>query len=221
MAKFNFASIKKTVCVFAHPDDESFGPSGTIAKLTKNGDVHVVCVTDGSLGGHAKALRETRRKELIKASDILGVNEVHFLDYKDGSLSNSAYHNVAGDLAKIIKRLTPDTLVTFEPRGVTGHIDHVFVSMVTSFIFRQTKFVRNLLYFCNPKSVDKYLKNYFIYAPPGFSESDIDLVVDVSETQKQKERAIFCHKSQIKDALIVISFLKTIPKKELFQVLTK
>ncbi|MBI2637373.1 MAG: PIG-L family deacetylase, partial [Candidatus Sungbacteria bacterium] len=42
---------KKTiVAIFAHPDDEAFGPAGTLAKLALAHDVYVICATKGEAG---------------------------------------------------------------------------------------------------------------------------------------------------------------------------
>ena len=35
------------VCIFAHPDDEAFGPAGSIAKFASERDVYIICVTNG------------------------------------------------------------------------------------------------------------------------------------------------------------------------------
>lgn len=35
------------VCVFAHPDDEAFGPSGTITLESQQRDVYIIKTTDG------------------------------------------------------------------------------------------------------------------------------------------------------------------------------
>ena len=60
--------------IFApHPDDETFGMGGSILKAKKEGiDVHLVILTDGSLGGDQINLAETRKKEAEKDSKILG-----------------------------------------------------------------------------------------------------------------------------------------------------
>ena len=99
---------KTILAVFAHPDDESFGPAGTIAKWSKDNDIYLVVVTDGRHGlGKEKfgpeKLKELRKKETLEAAKILGIKKVHFLDFEDGALSNNLYHNVAKKLTSLSK----------------------------------------------------------------------------------------------------------------------
>ena len=212
--------MKSLVCVFAHPDDEAFGPSGLIAKEALRRDVYLICVTDGASYGDTKLIKI--RKEEIKASaGILGVKKVFFLGFKDGTLSNNLYHEIAGKIEKILKTLKPDTLLTYEPRGVSGHIDHIAVSMVTAFVFEKLKFVKTLLYHCLPVGQTKFIRGYFIYFPPGYKKEEIDRVEDVAGVWDKKIEAIKAHKSQAKDGKMILSSMHLIPKKEYFLILRK
>src|SRR3989337_253656 len=102
---------KKVVCIFAHPDDEAFGPSGTIAKYADGREAYIICVTDGNDHNNGtKNLSQIRKNELRNSAKILGVKKVYFLSYSDGHLCNNIYHEVARKIEKIIKRLKPDTL---------------------------------------------------------------------------------------------------------------
>jgi len=74
------AKKKNIFCIFAHPDDEAFGPSGIIAKWAEENNVYLICVTDGSHpNGGKKKLDKVRRKELLVSAKILGVKKVFFL----------------------------------------------------------------------------------------------------------------------------------------------
>src|SRR5579872_864526 len=116
---------KTIVGIFAHPDDEAFGPGGTLAKFTKEGnDVYVICATNGetATGETDKKLGIERQSELKKSCADLGVKKVFFLGYTDGTLCNNLYHEIAEKIRKILQKLQPDILITFEPRGISGHI---------------------------------------------------------------------------------------------------
>src|SRR5436190_10457992 len=95
---------KKIVCIFAHPDDEAFGPAGTIAQLARESEVQIICVTDGnSPGTKIKNLDKVRKSELEESARILGVKKIHFLGEADGSLCNGTYHEVGKKIEKILK----------------------------------------------------------------------------------------------------------------------
>jgi len=194
------------VCVFAHPDDEAFGPSGTIAKWAKTNHVHIICVTDGSNpNGKIDKLATIRKNELQTSAKILGVKRVFFLKFCDGELRNNIYHEVAREITKILNKLKPSVLLTFELRGVSGHIDHVFVSMVTSYLFRRLDYVRRIFYFAEYKLVTNLMKNYFIFFPEGYDREEVDYIEDVSSVIELKIKAAKAHKSQKADVDRVIN----------------
>lgn len=212
---------KTLVAVFAHPDDEAFGPAGTIAKFSKSHDVYILCATCGEAGGNNLRIAQIRSKELRKSAKILGVRGVYFLDFIDGTLSNSLYHNLAEKIEKKLTELKPQTILTYEPQGISGHIDHITVSMVTTFVFYKLPFVKTLLYYCIGDQTRSLIKDYFIYFPPGYKKSEIDKIVDIKDVWDAKVKAMMAHKSQIQDAKRILEMQKKMPKEEYFMVLTK
>ncbi|KXK12243.1 MAG: 1D-myo-inositol 2-acetamido-2-deoxy-alpha-D-glucopyranoside deacetylase [Microgenomates bacterium OLB23] len=139
------------VAIFAHPDDESFGPGGTLATLSQNNTVYTICATSGDAAGDPNV----RESELKKACSHLGIKEVFFLRFQDGTLSNAQYHQIAEAVQVILDKLKPATVITFEQRGVSGHIDHVVMSMVTSFLFEKLPYIGEAWYFCISKEHKK------------------------------------------------------------------
>ncbi len=219
---------KKIVCVFAHPDDEAFGPGGTIAHFAKDCDVTIICVTNGDAdpqfakGNDTSTLGEVRREELKNSAEILGVGDVIFLDFKDGSLNNNNYHQVTAKLEPILKDIKPDTLMTFGQSGLTGHLDHIAVSMETTYLFERLDFVKTLMYFCNRDESKKIVGlDYFVYFPEGLKESEADLVVDVEPYMETMFKAMEAHKSQIDDYVWVKENFGKLLNKEYFKVLQK
>lgn len=159
---------KVAVCIFAHPDDEAFGPSGTIHKLTKKYDVYLLCATKGEIGENSskgkKPLHEIRAEELRKSAKILGIKQVYFLGFIDGTLSNSLYHKLAAEIEKHLKRLKPELILTSNPNGGSGHIDHIVVSMVSSFVFERLKFINKIMHTAQTReATDKSKKHLTLY----------------------------------------------------------
>ena len=213
--------MRKTVlCVIAHPDDEAFGPSGTLAKLTVNHDVHIVCVTDGesdarfhSQGGKLAIIRD---EELRASAKVIGAKEVHFLHFKDGSLCNNLYHEVANKLQELCEAIKPSLLITTELRGVSGHLDHVAVAMITSYVYRQNRLIDAIWYNCASKSSSNLMKNYFVFFPEGFEKNDVDLIVNVRSVFRKKIAAAMCHKTQKKTHFVLLQNGSFRPKKNGF-----
>ncbi len=217
--------MKKRVvfCIIAHPDDEAFGPSGTLALLSRTEEVHVVCVTDGAsdprfhaVGG--KTLAKIRVEELTASAHALGVQHIHFLNFQDGTLSNNLYHKVADKLQKLVTRYHPSLLITTELRGVSGHLDHVAVAMITSFIYRENRAIDAIWYYATTSAVSSMMQKYFIFFPPGYEREDVDMVVNVGSVLRKKIAAARCHMSQKNDVMRAIANWLIAPKEELFLV---
>lgn len=205
MQPFPKIKNKNIVAVFAHPDDESFGPSGALAKLAKDNNLFLIVVTDGSRGLGRDQLKEKlsqiRKKELEKAAAILGIKNVFFLDFKDGTLSNNLYHHVAEKIFQIIKAINAGIILTYEKLGVSGHLDHIAVSLICSYLYeRHPKQIKKIFYYCLLHSEKKSMKDYFIFWPQGYYKKEIKYYLKIDQTLLEKKiAAIKCHQSQKKD----------------------
>jgi len=127
----------RLLCVLAHPDDESLGMGGTLAKYAREGiHTHLVTATRGERGRFGDApvrpelrvVGETREAELRAAAKELGIRSVDFLDYIDGDLDRANPHEVQGKIAAHIRRIRPHVVATFGPEGAYGHPDHIAIS---------------------------------------------------------------------------------------------
>jgi len=204
-------------CVFAHPDDEAFGPGGTIAKLANDNHIEIICCTDGD--HQDRGLKNIRDKELLASAKILGVKQVHFLDFADGSLCNSLYHQLANQIKEKLDKIKPETLITFDENGVSGHLDHIAVTSVINWLFPKLTYLKKILYFTNPIQLTDKIPDYFVYFPPGRTKADE--IVDVSEVWPTKVAAMSAHVSQKSDCDMILGILSDLPKEEWFLVRSK
>jgi LmbE family N-acetylglucosaminyl deacetylase len=138
---------RRLLAILAHPDDESFGIGGTLARYAREGvEVHVCIVTDGAAGENdgdaseqeALSLARVRQEELRCACQVLGV-KLHMLDYRDsgmqGTLDNghpdSLYQadldDVARELTRVMCRTCPQVVITHDATGGYFHPDHMKV----------------------------------------------------------------------------------------------
>jgi LmbE family N-acetylglucosaminyl deacetylase len=112
--------------------------------------------------------------------------------------------------------------LTFEPRGISGHLDHIAVSLVTTYVFNQLSFIKELYYYClTEKQRNTYTHAYFIYRPPGYKQTEISLTVDTTKVWETKLKAMNQHQSQKHDIKRLLGFMKNLPKEENFMVLQK
>jgi LmbE family N-acetylglucosaminyl deacetylase len=121
--------------IWAHPDDEAYLMSGTaLAAAAAGSTVACVTATAGENGESADddrwpsaRLAEIRRAELAASLAVLGIDDHTCLNLPDGGLANVDQAVGVGMLIAVIKRLRPDTILTFGPDGMTGHPDHITV----------------------------------------------------------------------------------------------
>lgn len=131
----------KLMCILAHPDDESLGTGGILARYGNEGvQTHVVSATRGQRGWPGdpaenpglEALGRIREAELQEAARVLGVRELVLLDYVDGELDQADWPSAVGQIAGHLCRLRPQVVVTFDPFGAYGHPDHIAISQMTT-----------------------------------------------------------------------------------------
>jgi LmbE family N-acetylglucosaminyl deacetylase len=133
-ARIAVADLGTILSVWAHPDDETYLAAGTMAAAADRGQ-RVVCVsaTAGELGTADPAtwpparLGRLRRWETAAAMAVLGVTEHRILGLPDGALPDHEAEGLAA-VGRLLDEVRPDTVLTFEPGGVTFHPDHIAVS---------------------------------------------------------------------------------------------
>ena len=138
-------TLAHKVLVFSpHPDDETLGCGGTLARLAQMCPVKVVLVTDGSgAGGLPAGAGAVRQLEFVKALAVLGINDSIQLNQPDGFFDGSA------ELAEVIKTLLegyrPDWV--FLPSPLDYHRDHVRIAAFLEPLCRSADSVKQLLFY--------------------------------------------------------------------------
>ncbi len=131
----------KLLCVFAHPDDETLGSGGTLARYAAEGiETYVITATRGQRGWLGDAddfpgliqFGDIREQELRAAAKALNLTEIILLDYCDGELDQADSVRMMHELTVHIRRIRPQVVVTFDPFGAYGHPDHITISQQTA-----------------------------------------------------------------------------------------
>jgi N-acetyl-1-D-myo-inositol-2-amino-2-deoxy-alpha-D-glucopyranoside deacetylase len=144
----------RLLLVHAHPDDESIGTGGIMAKYAAEGaQVTLVTCTLGEMGevipaelDHLQAGREDRLGayrigELAAACAALGVTDHRFLGgagrWRDSGMMGTPANDrpdcfwradldeAAGALTSVIMQVRPQVIVTYDQNGFYGHPDHI------------------------------------------------------------------------------------------------
>jgi len=213
--------MHRVLAIFAHPDDESFGPGGTLALWARQGaEIHSLCVTCGDAGrNHTKFdTAQVRCRELRCAAKVLGIKKVSFLRFQDGKLSNADLPSLMKKISRHVRLFQPDTLLTFDLNGVSGHIDHIVVASAVSKVFHDAKLVPALYFFTLPIELAQRMMNYFVYVPKGKKRNEVDEIIDVSSVWETKITAINQHQTQKKDIQEMLAKTSDLPKVEYFMV---
>ena len=221
------------MAILAHPDDESFGNGGTLAKYADEGVFTcLVMATRGEAGeisdpalATPDTLGHVREQELRLAASILGLKELRFLDYVDGTLALIDQRECEAKMVRAIREVKPHVVFTFGPEGVYGHPDHVALSRMATVAFdlagKRSAYPEQFKDGLQPWSP---LKLYYVAAPRerfrrmgelamqllphtswadrdwtsfGVPEARITTCIDVSDHVEAKLSAIAAHQTQL------------------------
>jgi len=170
---------KKIVCIGGHPDDPESGCGGTLAKLRNAGhDVTIIYLTTGEAGIPGKSHDEAasiRRQEAINACKVLDAKPVFAGQIDGDTVCNNEW---LAKMRQLIMSEKPDIVFTQWPCD-----SHQVASVLTiqTWIREPQQFS---LYFYEVCTGEQTL----IFHPTDY--------VDITETQEQKRKAVYCHVSQ-------------------------
>ena len=238
----------KLLAVFAHPDDESMGTGGVLAKYAAEGiETYLVCATRGERGWWdsegpnpgLEGVGRIREKELENAGKVLGLKEIHFLNYIDGDLDQVNSSEAVERIVPHIRRIKPHVIVTFAHDGGYGHPDHIAISQFTnaaivcaadaSYVDAEklpSHRVSKLYYYVDSEPFGEFFMKYLgeiefpvddqIRGEAAWKDWMITTRVDLSSSWRKAWEAIRCHKSQLPS----LGPLLELPEGEIEKLLT-
>jgi LmbE family N-acetylglucosaminyl deacetylase len=134
----------RLMAILAHPDDESLGVGGALARYASEGvEVSLVTATRGENGRYLQhregpehpgreRLGAIREAELRAAAAALGVKDLTLLGYEDGRLDRADPCEAIGRIVQHVRRVRPHVVITFPPDGSYGHPDHIASSQLAT-----------------------------------------------------------------------------------------
>ncbi|HEY6567731.1 MAG TPA: PIG-L family deacetylase [Actinomycetota bacterium] len=199
--------------IWAHPDDETYLSAGLMAEAVDRGS-RVVCITatrgeGGSMDEERwppDTMGSVRERELLRSLARIGVNEHHWLDYPDIDMDTPLPDAGAARVREIMAEVQPDTVLTFGPDGMTGHLAHMSVCTWATQAFEDVAPSGSCLHYATmtPAYVEEFqaifepLEMFRPGTPPVTppEELSIDLALD-EDALDRKFAAIQEHESQI------------------------
>jgi len=192
---------RRLLCVFPHPDDESYGPAGTLARAGFADDAAAVylCLTRGEASAmgpqrgltpdEVAALREER---LLGVADALALNGLVIADLPDGGMAARSLDELAAPIAAVLDAFAPQVVIGHDARGVNAHPDHIASHWALRFALRGRPPVRFAM-MAYPPEVVEAVKPRLLFATP---EERIDAVVHLTPREiEAKERCLRLHEA--------------------------
>lgn len=172
-----------------HPDDAELGAGGTIAKYVAAGKkVGIVDLTRGELG--TRGTPETRKKEAVRAAEILGVHVRKNLGLRDGFFTNDEENQRV--IIRAIRKYQPEIVITnaLDDR----HPDHG----------RASKLVNDALFLSGLRRIETFNNDQVQEAfRPRLQLQLIqdkyiqpNIVLDITDFWEKKEQAILAYTTQ-------------------------
>jgi LmbE family N-acetylglucosaminyl deacetylase len=189
------------LAVFAHPDDETFRPGGTLALLARHGvGVHVLTATRGQAGSRGDPPRCTqeelpavRERELRCACAALDVEPPRLLDYQDGHLAEVSPEEITEHILAALAEIDPQVVLTFGPDGLSGHADHIAIGRCAALAYARCEDVAAIYALAVPRSLAEQAEMRQVHSVP---DEQITLAVDVASAWPAKQAAMACHMTQ-------------------------
>ena len=198
--------------IFAHPDDESFGPSGTILMEAAAGtEVHLISLTMGQNGMNPDAhddLGAVRKREWQQAGVLMGVTSQHDFGYTDGQLSNTDMIEAAERIERLVREVAVEREVevefmTNDLNGISGHIDHIVAARAACLAFyrlkQDDKRLSRIRLACLPQSRLARSNIDWLYMEAGRPDEMIDEVVDARQYRDKIVEIMRAHHTQRRD----------------------
>ena len=182
----------RTLVIAPHPDDETLGAGGTIARLARTGhDVRVAVVTTGRLSDYPASEVAVVRSEAEQAHALLGVKETSWLDLPAARVAETPRRTLNAALQDVVSRTSPTALLL--PFVGDVHVDHqlIFQAAMVAARPHQSTYPTTILAYETLSETNWNAP----YLTPGFHPN---VFVDISDTLDAKLKAMGVYGSQLR-----------------------
>ncbi len=212
--------MKKVIFgIFAHPDDEAFGPVATLLKERNEGtELHLIVLTGGENGtnpdGHAN-LGEVRVQEWRKAGEMIGATSMHHLGYIDGTLNNIDHREITDKVSQLVKETVENRnnisieFMSLDLNGYTGHIDHIVAGRSACLAFYRLREqglpMSRIRLACLIRDEVPAVNTNFVFMEQGRTSDEIHETVDARDLTDKIHEIMQVHHTQRADYETVVA----------------
>ena len=219
-------SSQRILGFFAHPDDE-LSTGWTLARYVAGGaQVTLICATRGEAatiysppeyGATRANLGEVRTREMECCCEALGIQDLRWLDWPDGSVAGVDRAEAIAEIVKVLRAVQPQVMLTHPAHGGYPHPDHIAVyeiALSAWYAAAEAEYRPDLgPAFAADKLYARVIPQSFFESSPAFADFRVSLngeklrffstpddevtaVMDVAAWSEQREAGWECHKSQ-------------------------
>jgi LmbE family N-acetylglucosaminyl deacetylase len=183
----------RVLVIAAHPDDETIGAGGTIARHAAHGDkVYWCVVTEAYSPPWSEETLITAREQVFEVRDVFGIQEVFFCEFPTVKLNTVPYIELSSALQRVVDQVEPEIVYT-TPRDDINQ-DHRIVYECTLVATRPL-----------PGNSVQRLLSYEIAPttrfgiPSGSTGFVPNVFVEISEYMEKKLEAMRCYETELRE----------------------
>jgi LmbE family N-acetylglucosaminyl deacetylase len=180
----------KVLAIAPHPDDETIGAGGTVARHAAGGDEVFLCVvTQAYSPPWSEEYIRTARQQVEAAARVLGIRQTFYLGFPTVKLNTVPNAELTNALQKVVEDVRPDVVYTSPPNDINQDHRVVFgTTLVATRPLPQSSVKRLLCYETGYASRYGHLP----FAP--------SVYVNIAPFLDKKLAAMKCYESELRDA---------------------
>jgi LmbE family N-acetylglucosaminyl deacetylase len=207
------------LAVFARPEEEAFGPSGTLAKYAGEG-VRVSLITAARelasmmtlhVTDPALVLLNARSRETSCSCRAAGISRL-CLDHASSYIPNNQRRVLRERLVRLIREVKPQVIVTYGPDGLSGDSEQRLLNELATYAFENAgdyqAYPEHFRDGLNPYQPSKlyysvlpqsWVARWGLQELNGVPDDQVTTVLDVSPYSEMKLKAVYCQRHHSQD----------------------
>lgn len=207
------------LAIFARPEEEAFGPSGTLAKYAGEG-VRVSLITAARELANLMTLRiadpslvmlNPRARETLCSCRAAGISRL-CLDHASAYVPMHYHQMLQERLVRLVREVQPQVIVTYAPNGLADEIQDKVLNELALYAFEHAgdyaEYPEHFRDGLNPYTPSKlyysvlpqsWVARWGLQGLSGVPDTQVTTVLDVSPYSDMKLKAVYCQRHHSQD----------------------